>query len=103
MQKGSSPSKEPGIKKMEGIQLPAVGTQLIYCEHMIGMAMGPFVSKIVIGIDNSPNPPIPQYTLVMPTNALHQMAKNIVGALSSEENQKKLSEITKSYQDSVRL
>lgn len=102
MQRGSSPSKEPDIKKMEGIPLPSVGTQLIYCEHMIGMAIGPFVSKIVIGIDNSPNPPIPQYTLVMPTNSLHQMARNILEGLSAEGNQKKLTESYKSYQDSVR-
>jgi hypothetical protein len=102
MQRGSSGSKAPDIKTIESIELPSVGTQLIYCEHMIGIAMGPFVSKVLIGIDNSPNPPIPQYTLVMPTNALHQMAKNIVNALSDEANQKKLSESIKSYQDSVR-
>ncbi len=103
MHKGSSPSKETGIKPIEGTQLPSVGTQLIYCEHMIGMAIGPFVSKIVIGIDNAPSTPIPQFTLVMPTNSLHQMAKNIIDGLSSEETQRKLGESIKSYQDSVRV
>lgn len=103
MQKGSSPSKATGIKPIDGVQLPTDGTQLIYCEHMIGMAIGPFVSKVVIGIDNTPNAPSPKFTLVMPTNALHQMAKNILDGLSAEDTQQKLGEIIRKYQDSVRL
>lgn len=103
MQKGSSPSKATGIKPIESVQLPTDGTQLIYCEHMIALAIGPFVSKVVIGIDNTPNAPSPKITLVMPTNTLHQMAKNILDGLSAEDTQKKLGDLIKNYQDSARL
>lgn len=102
MPKSNSASKEIGLKEIPGNVLPNVGTQLIYCEHMIGMSIGPFVSKIVIGLDNSPNAPMPQFTLVMPTNGLHLMATNVLAALSSDDNQKKLGEGFKSYQESVR-
>lgn len=101
MPKQNSAAKEITLKEETVIGLPSEGTQLIYSEHMIGMAIGPFVSKIVLGIDNSPNTPTPQFTLVMPTNALHQMAKHIIKGLSDKDAQEKFGETFKSYQESA--
>jgi hypothetical protein len=101
MQKIAIANKEIGTKKIDANTLPTEGTQLIYSEHLIGMAIGPFVSKIVVGMDNSPNIPVPQYTLVMPTNALHQMAKHIMDSMSAQEAQKKIGDAFKNYQESV--
>lgn len=76
-------------------------TQLIYAEQMIGIAVGPFISKIVLGMDDAPNAPIPKFTIVMPTNALHQAAKQIVDVLSNQSSQEQIASAFKAYQESV--
>ncbi|MDO8369604.1 MAG: hypothetical protein Q7S71_02630 [Candidatus Nitrotoga sp.] len=81
--------------------LPTGDSQLIYAEQMIGMAAGPFVSKIVLGLDNAPNEATAKFTIVMPTNVLHLMAKQITDILSNQDTQKQLGDGFKTYQDSI--
>lgn len=82
--------------------LPINDVPLLYSEQMVGLAVGSFVSKVVLAIENPPNQPIPKLTLVMPTQALHLMARQIMEILSSQETQDQLNNAFKSYQDSVR-
>lgn len=74
--------------------LPIESTELIYVDNMMGLAVGPFVTKIILGSEYAPNQHTPKITLVMPTNALFAMAnhvKNILGAQGAP--------LGKAYQD----
>lgn len=95
--------KKPAIEEKITVSasLPIEGAQLAYAEQLVGVAIGPFVSKIVLGMDNSPNPPTPSIILVMPTNVLHLTAKHIIEVLSNPDMQEQLGNGFKNYQESV--
>ncbi|MDC7704020.1 hypothetical protein [Vogesella indigofera] len=74
---------------------------LIYAEQIVGLAVGPFVSKIILGVENPPGAPVPTIQISMPTNALHGMAKIIIKNIASKETQDQLKEAFEQYQESV--
>lgn len=94
-------SIETAIEKNPDSGLPINDVPLIYTEQMVGLAVGPFVSKIVLAIENPPHQPTPKLTIAMPTQALHMMAKRITEILSSQETQEQLGDAFHSYQKSV--
>ena len=79
--------------------LPVNEIPLVYMEQMVGIAIGAFVSKIVLGIENPPNSHTPKMTIVMPTKALHLMAKQLNDVLSDKDNQKQIDTEFKNNQD----
>ena len=79
----------------------AKSAPLIYAENIIGLAVGPFVSKVILGLENPPHLPTPTIQISMPTNALHGFAKQVMEVLSNKETQDQIGNAFKEYQDSA--
>ena len=79
----------------------AKAVPLIYAENIIGLAVGPFVSKIILGLENPPHQPTPTLQISMPTNAMHGMAKQILEILNNPDAQSQIEKAFKEYQESV--
>lgn len=81
--------------------LPIDNIPLVYVDQMVGLAIGPFVSKIVLAVENPPAQPTPKITIAMPTQSLHLMAKQLNEILSTKETQDQFSAAFKTYQETV--
>lgn len=81
--------------------LPINEVPLVYVEQLVGVAIGPFVSKIILANENPPHQPTPKLTIAMPTQSLHQMAKQIIELIGNEQTQKQLGDAFRKYQESV--
>lgn len=79
----------------------AKSAPLIYAENIIGLAVGPFVSKVILGLENPPHNPTPTIQISMPTNALHNLAKQVLEVLSNKDTQDQIGKAFKDYQDSA--
>jgi hypothetical protein len=73
---------------------------LAYFDTMAGLAIGPFVSRITLGMQDmgAIKHVTPGLTLVMPTAALHQLGREIVKALENPEHRKALEDAFSKYQ-----
>lgn len=90
------------LENLNGDQKDQVkSVPLIYAENIIGLAVGPFVSKIILGLENPPHQPTPTLQISMPTNAMHAMAKQILDILNNPEAQSQIDNAFKEYQKSV--
>ncbi|CAN7608755.1 hypothetical protein LJR034_004657 [Caballeronia sp. LjRoot34] len=77
---------------------------LMYFDSVAGLAFGPFVSRIVLGVQQlqgtGHKPQIePGLTIVMPTAALHHLAREIGKTLDNPEHRKALEQAFANYQD----
>lgn len=82
-----------------GIQLSSV--PLMYADSVVGLAIGPFVSKIILGVENPDQVNTPSLQISMPTNALHNLAKSIIEILSDPNAQAKIAEGHAQYQKAI--
>jgi hypothetical protein len=73
---------------------------LIFADSLVGLAIGPFVSKIILGVENPEQKHIPSIQVTMPTNALHSLAKHITEALRDADVQKNLTNGYQGFQES---
>ena len=71
-------------KVVEGLEgaAPNAQTPLLYADGLTQLGVGPYVSRAVIGTQVDESHASPAVVLVMPTNAMLQMAKHIVAMLS---------------------
>lgn len=74
---------------------------LMYADSLIGLAVGPFVSKLILGVEQQPQKHVPSLQISMPTNALHDLAKHIIELLHDPESLKNLAKGHKDFQDSI--
>ncbi len=74
---------------------------LMYADSLVGLAIGPFVSKIILGVEDPAQQHTPSLQISMPTNALHNLAKHIIELLHDPEAQKNLARGHKDFQDSM--
>ena len=59
---------------------------LIYADQMHSLAVGPFTSRVTVTVDSyGQGVRLPAATLIMPTQALHELAKRILAQLSEQE------------------
>lgn len=72
-----------------------------YCDSVIGIAVGPFVSKLVLGIEGLNQKNIPSLQISMPTNALYDLAIHILEVLRDPETSKSIAAGHGSYQKAV--
>lgn len=79
----------------------AKSAPLIYAENIIGLAVGPFVSKVILGLENPPHLPTPTIQISMPTNALHGFAKQVMEVLGSQDTQDQIGNAFREYQESI--
>lgn len=60
------------------------GNQVLYADQPAELSLGPFVSRLTLGIvESQSDAPIPVLSFAMPTTALLQMAKDIVQQIES--------------------
>ena len=89
----SSEAPEQGI--------PLANTPLMYADTLVGLAIGPFVSKIILGVENPGQQNLPSLQISMPTNALHDLARHIFEVLQNQEAQKNISKGHSDFQEAV--
>jgi hypothetical protein len=90
------------VEKMtpeHGIQLSNV--PLMYADSVVGLAIGPFVSKIILGVENTDQKNAPSLQISMPTNALHNLAKSVMDVLRDPDAQAKIAEGHAEYQKAI--
>lgn len=63
---------------------------LVYVDTLVGLAIGPFVSKMILGVENPGQQNSPSLQVTMPTNSLYELAKNIIELLANEDAQKSI-------------
>jgi hypothetical protein len=83
--------------------LPLVNTPLIYADTLVGLAIGPFVSKMILGVESPGQQSTPSLQVSMPTNALHDLAKHILELLQNADAQKNIVEGHKNFQAAISL
>ncbi|HEY1395773.1 hypothetical protein [Roseateles sp.] len=60
------------------------GNQVLYADQPAELSLGPFVSRLTLGIvESRSDAPIPVLSFAMPTTALLQMAKDIILQIES--------------------
>lgn len=94
----STASAPASLTKPDGVVAQA---PIMYFDSLVGMGLGPFVSRITLGIQESGTtaPRIgPALTLVMPTAALHQLAREVVRTLDNPQHRKVLEQAFLKYQ-----
>lgn len=82
-----------------GLQLTDV--PLVYVDTLMGLAIGPFVSKVILGVENSPQHPNATLQISMPTNALNDLANHILEILSKPDAQAAIVKGHKDFQDGL--
>jgi hypothetical protein len=71
---------------------------VIYADQVMGLAFGPFVSRLTVGIEDAMNSKrVATATLVMPTNMLHVALNELSKQLSSEETRAQFEQQYKDY------
>ncbi|MFU1927637.1 hypothetical protein [Bordetella hinzii] len=76
----------PESKALPVEKLQPVG-RLLYCDRIVGVAVGPQVSRLTLGLDSgSRQNPVPEVTdtVVIPTTALLQFIGHTVSVLKNE-------------------
>lgn len=71
---------------------------IIYADALMGVAVGPFVSKFMIGNDVIGDEPAPKYQIALPTNLMHALANQIIEILGKSENQAQMLQAFQQYQ-----
>lgn len=75
---------------------------LIYADQLSSLAIGPFVSKMTVAIENhAVGARVPVVTIVMPTNTLHQLATQINLALSDRGAVENLKKVVEQYVQAI--
>jgi hypothetical protein len=82
-----------------GIQLSNV--PLMYADSVVGLAIGPFVSKIILGVENPDQKSVPSLQISMPTNALHSLATSVIEILRDPDAQAKIAQGHAEYQKAI--
>lgn len=81
--------------------IPLTNTPMVYADTVVGLAVGPFVSKIILGVENPGQQSVPSLQISMPTNALHDLAKHIATILKNEDAQKNIAKGHGDFQSSL--
>lgn len=77
--------------------LPDTPHKIVYADQVLAIAYGPFVSRVTFGEENHlAQTRTPTITIVMPTNMLHALAKNLTRELDSPSARESIS---KGHQD----
>jgi len=74
---------------------------LIYAETLMGVAIGPFVSKFILGTEAIGQEPVAKYQIALPTNLMHTLAKQIIDVLGDQGNQAQLLQAFQQYQQEL--
>ena len=81
--------------------LPLANTPMVYADTLVGLAIGPFVSKMILGVENPGQQNTPSLQVSMPTNALHELAKHILAILQNEDAQKNIANSHRDFQTGI--
>lgn len=76
-------------------------TPLMYADSLVGLAIGPFVSKLILGVENPDQQNVPTLQISMPTNALYNLAKHVLDILHDPEAQKSITQGHEEYQKTI--
>lgn len=72
---------------------PRIDAPSFFVERLMGLAIGPAVSKLVFGIENPPGKLTPAVQLTIPTTAINDLISTYQSNLNSPDTQKKLKEV----------
>lgn len=75
---------------------------IVYVDNITALAIGPFVSKIVFGLEESPGQsPSPSMQLTLPTNVLQALAMHINDAMRSPDLRAQVAQGHKEFQETL--
>lgn len=87
---------------MSKVSPPEQSAPVVYADNITAIAIGPFVSKVVFGLEGSPGQnPSPSMQLTLPTNVLQAMAVHIVNAMRSSEVKEQVTKGHKEFQETL--